>query len=95
MSCDCKYMTVDKALTYLEETLSVEPAPEYLSASICMQPPDNPQCDSNKDSGDKECTNPNKLSCHQLSKLLIQKMLELLNLLQLLKLIILVTLKWK
>ena len=27
MSRDCKYMIVDEALTYLEEILSVEPAP--------------------------------------------------------------------
>ena len=42
MSRDRKYMTVDEALTYLEDTLSVEPAPEYLSASICIQLPDDP-----------------------------------------------------
>ena len=35
MNRDRKYMTVD-------DTLSVEPAPAYLSASICMQLSDYP-----------------------------------------------------
>ena len=67
----CKFMNVHQALSYLEGLCQSENAEDGLGSSfffsnICIQPPDDVQSESDKDSGDEEALQFSNLGCRQL-----------------------------
>ena len=67
----CKFMNVHQALSYLEGLCQSEDAEDgsgssFFSANVCIQPPDDVQGESDKDSGDEEAPQFSNLGCRQL-----------------------------
>ena len=62
-------MNVHEALSYLESAFGTDneiPDNDALSFKVGIQPPGDPSCCSDSDSGDKENADPSRLSRHQL-----------------------------
>ena len=67
----CKFMNVHQALSYLEGLCQSEDVEDgsgssFFSANVCIQPPDDVQGESDKDSGDEEVPQFSNLGCRQL-----------------------------